>query len=260
MTSAAATVARYLLDRTRAQKGARWDQGARRDGWAVPGDAPTEVATFGQRRVCGVPDEVARGLLAWWADGRPAVVTTGIPTALDVLALQARGARFVSLVEDAQAAAHGDPRHPDGLSFALHDLCHLEKFVDPAYHDGQRGFFRACLRLVGDGAWQVIDAGFDAEWQRDRDYVFADMNGSAIFLFAALKMKLAMAARRQRGGPRLGAVTAEERASSAPLYEALFAGLGLPPELRADAHAVSARRDAPDAAARLLAFFEHTGR
>jgi len=91
------------------------------------------------------------------------------------------------------------------------------------------------------------------------------MNGSAIFLFAALKMKLRMAARRllarRRGAPApsAGALTAEERDAAGPLLETLIEGLGLPETLRADAHAVSARRDSPEAARHLLGWFEAGG-
>lgn len=258
VTSPVLTVARFLLTRTRAAKGARWDQGARA-GWDVPPGAPDEIAVFARRRVCGIPDVVARGILAWWDAGRPAIVIAEIPSAGEVLARQAGGARHVSLVDDARAREHGDARHPDGLSFALHDLCHLEKFVDPLHHAGQLGFFRACAQLDEHEPWRAIETTLDDVWRRDRDYVFADMNGSAIFLFAALKMKLAMALRRRLGQPYGGAVTSEERSAAVSAYDALFSALALPLELRSDAHAVSTRKDAPSSAARLLAHFEARG-
>jgi hypothetical protein len=77
-----------------------------------------------------------------------------------VLALQARGRRCVCLLDDAAALAHGDPRHRDGLAFALHDLCHLEKFVAPEHHAGQVGFFRLVERALETPAMAASTASW----------------------------------------------------------------------------------------------------
>ena len=91
------------------------------------------------------------------------------------------------------------------LAFATHDLCHLEKFVDPAHHEGQKGFFRTLDRAMRLPGWAPFMARFDDELVREIFHVAADMNGAAIFLFAALKMKVKMASRRRvsakRGSP-----------------------------------------------------------
>ena len=82
---------------------------------------------FSERRVRGLPEAVVRGLFAWKRGERPVDLLFEVPAARRVLALQARARRCVCLIEDAAARAHSDPRHPDGLTFALHDLRHLEK-------------------------------------------------------------------------------------------------------------------------------------
>jgi hypothetical protein len=251
----AETVAVFLLDRVRAARGRLADEGARPT--PLRADTPA-LSVFATRRVRGIPEPVVRGLLAWSQDQRPAdVLLQRIPSAQEVLERQARGRRCVSLIADEAARAHGDPRHQDGLAFALHDLCHLEKFVEPAHHRGQVGFFRAVLRALPRLA--ALEATFDETWRADRDYVIADMNGSAIFLFAALKMKLNMAVRRRlaarRGvpAPDRGPLAPAERAEVAPALEQLFEALELP---AAAARAVSTRRDDPAAAAALLAHFQ----
>jgi hypothetical protein len=188
-----------------------------------------------------------------------------VPAARRLLALQARGRRCVCLVEDAAARAHGDPRHPDGLTFALHDLCHLEKFVAPEHHAGQVGFFRLVERALDTPAMIALERELDDTWRADRDYVIADMNGSAIFLFAALKMKLNMAVRRRRERERgivvrSGPLDAEERAAAAPALDLLVRAMGLPDDVRDAALAVSPRRDRPADARRLLDHFEAEAR
>jgi hypothetical protein len=255
--SDAETVAAFLLERVRATRGRLADEGPR--AVPLPADGPA-LSVFATRRVRGIPEPVVRGLIAWSRGERPADLLPRIPNAVEVLERQTRGRRCVSLLPDPVALAHVDPRHPDGLSFALHDLCHLEKFVDPVHHRGQVGFFRLVWRALP--ALAPVEAGFDATWRADRDYVIADMNGSAIFLFAALKMKLNMAVRRrlaaERGlpAPRSGPLDEDERRALAPVLERLFQAMELP---AAAARAVSTRRDDPPSAAALLAHFEAAG-
>ncbi len=163
------------------------------------------------------------------------------------IAAKARARRCVCLIDDAAARAHGDPRHPDGLTFALHDLCHLEKFVTPEHHAGQVGFFRLVERALDAPAMIALDAELDDGWRADRDYVIADMNGSAVFLFAALKMKLKLAVGRRQ-------------APFDPALEILLGAMDFRDDVRDAARAVSPRRDHPAAAYRLLDHFETVAR
>jgi hypothetical protein len=247
--TSAETTAAFLLQRVRAARGALWDEGHGRVQPTAPLSGPA-LRTFAERRVRGVPEAVVRGLFAWDGGGRPVDLLLEVPSARRVLALQARGRRCVCLLEDAAALAHGDPRHPDGLAFALHDLCHLEKFVAPEHHAGQVGFFRLVQRALETPALSAVDSELDDTWRADRDYVIADMNGSAVFLFAALKTKLLMAV--QRCAPR-GANQADAA------VEVLLGAMGLPGDVRDAAWAVSRRRDRPAQARRLLDHFEAAG-
>jgi hypothetical protein len=259
--------AAFLLDRVSRRWGRRRDQGARAIALHAPPGCGPALQTFARRRVRGVPEPVARGLLAWSAGQRPVDVLDQIPSARLVLALQGAGRRCVSLLKDDVALAHGDPRHPDGLSFALHDLCHLEKFVAPEHHAGQVGFFRAVARAFEASAFADLERTFDATWRADRDYVIADMNGSSIFLFAALKMKLNMAMRRHlatetgRPAPASGPLDDEERTALRPALLTMIEAMGLDhPGVREAALLVSTRRAHPEAARQLLDHFETEGR
>jgi len=242
----AETAAAFLLARVRAARGPLWDEGRGRVAPLAPPSGPA-LSTFAERRVRGVPEDVVRGLFAWDRGERPVDLLFEIPPARSLLALQARGRRCICLLEDAVALAHGDPRHPDGLRFALHDLCHLEKFVAPEHHAGQVGFFRLVDRALATPAMTALDGALDDTWRAERDYVIADMNGSAVFLFAALKMKLKLAMRR-RGAPL------------EPALDVLLRGMALPDDVRDAARAVSPRRDHPTAARRLLDHFESEAR
>ncbi len=256
--------ATFLVERTRLAHGRLWNQGARAERLS-PGIAGDSLALIACRRLRGVSEPVVSALMGWSRGERPALLLDTVPTSLDVLRFQSVGHRCVSLLEDTEALAHGDPRHPDGLTFVLHDLCHLEKFVDPAHRVGQVGFFDSVLRATQTAEWSALQAPFDVEWQADRDYVFSDMNGSAIFLFAALKMKVRMAVRRQvarqRGSdPRVGGTLDPiEQAAFDEAEQTLLALLGLEGPLLEAGVKVSARRDHPESAARLLETFEARG-
>jgi len=240
----AETTAAFLLGRVRAARGPMWDEGRGRVPPPAPPSGPA-LRTFAERRVRGVPEPVVRGLFAWDRGQRPVDLLFEIPSARHLLALQARGRRCVCLVEDDAALAHGDPRHPDGLTFALHDLCHLEKFVAPEHHAGQVGFFRLVDRALASPAMATLERQLDDTWRADRDYVIADMNGSAVFLFAALKMKLKLAVHRLL--PRDTFETA---------LDVLLRAMDLPDDVRDAARAVQPRRDRPVEARRLLDHFE----
>lgn len=242
----AETTAAFLLERVRAARGPQWDEGRGRVPPPAPPSGPA-LQTFAEWRVRGVPEDVVRGLFAWDRGERPVDLLFDVPPARRVLALQARGRRCVCLIEDAAAIAHGDPRHPDGFTFALHDLCHLEKFVTPEHHAGQVGFFRLVERALAAPAMIALDADLDDTWRAERDYVIADMNGSAVFLFAALKMKLKLAVGR-RARPY------------EPALDVLLDAMALPDDVRDAARAVQPRRDRPTEARRLLDHLEAEGR
>ncbi len=257
-------MARFVVSAVQAKTGGRWNQGPRLSPWPLPSQVDDAVALVSTRRLCGVPEPAAHAVWAWHEGLRPVHLLRTIPSAREMLRWQAQGQRCVALLADDVALAHGDPRHPDGLSFALHDLCHLEKFVDPAHHVGQVGFFAQLDAAMATPQWTALEADFDAVWRADRDYVLADMNGSAIFLFAALKMKLKMAVRRHVGGPThapaRGPLTPQEREAYVPRRDALLELLGLQGAVADAARNVSARRTHPESAAALLSWFETQGR
>jgi hypothetical protein len=249
----------YVIDKVRASSGRLFHQGAR-----VPPLASTSTSSvvrfIAEQRIHRVPTSVARALLAW-ADGFPVDLLTCVPPATRVLALQAVGRRCVSLLAD---GAKTEP-HPDALAFAVHDLCHLDKFIDYDHHRGQVGFFACLHRAVAGGSWGAFEAQFDSAFGRDWRHVAADMNGSSVFLFAALKMKLKMAVRRrvaqfEHSPPEpSGPLTPHEIRVYGHFLEEMLALLSLHGDVAEAARRTSARRDAPVAAGKLLAHFEEVG-
>jgi hypothetical protein len=145
-------------------------------------------------------------------------------------------------------------------------LCHLDKYLDSEHHVGQVGFFACLHEATTRAAWRSFETSLDEAFRQDWHHVAADMNGSAVFLFAALKMKLKMAVRRrcarERGvdPPDHGPLTTEESRAYDDVLDELLGLLRLGASLRDDARATSAKHDDPRAAMRLLAHFESLGR
>jgi len=248
-------VSAYLVARVQRAAGSRWAQGEHMPplGGPAAAEAGPAVATVAQRRLWRVPRHVAAGLVAWAGGARDVELREDVPTPRHVLGLQALGRRCVSILPDGAKE--------NGLEFALHDLCHLEKFVDPAHHDEQVGFFGCLAAAMDSGGWRRFDTRFDDAWLKDVEHVAADMNGSAIFLFAALKMKLKMAVRRElaraegRPPPTGGPLSPDEsRAFDAALAEMLDL-LAVAADVRDAALAISTKRDTPADALRLQAWF-----
>ena len=226
----------------------------------VTASSRPSVRFIAERRIHRLTTPVARALLAW-ADGFPVELLTDVPPAATVLALQAEGRRCVSLLRDG-AVTHP---HADVLAFTVHDLCHLDKFIDPEHYRGQVGFFASLHHAVRHAGWAAFESNFDAAFLRDWQHVAADMNGSAVFLCAALKMKLKMATRRRvayfegRRPDEGGALTPSEERAYGNFLEDLLNLLRLHGDIADAARRTSARRDDPSAARTLLEHFENAG-
>jgi hypothetical protein len=259
----------YLLEHAARVSGPRLRQGAWDGAFAAEagrfaaevGDARGSLKFLTRYRLRSVPRRAIRALFAW-ARGFPVELRVDVPSALEVLRLQASGGRCVSLLPEHASTAP----HANGLDFLIHDLCHLDKFAASEHHEEQVGFFATLHALASDGAYRELEALLDPTFIEDRERLGSDVNGSAVYLFALLKMKLKMAARRRRARlaglpPRLsGTLDDGEQAVFEELEELLYASLGFDGALRNAARETSARRDAMAAAAVVAWEFRARGR
>ena len=132
-----------------------------------------------------------------------------VPSALDVLRMQARSQRCVTLVGDAQRIGSLVMNERDPLSFLLHDLVHANKmFADEHLRRSQVGFCTAMLRLRTEPAAAAAAAWTpwldellvgDEQFAADFDYLIADMNAHARHLLQYFKANLINAYKRKHG-------------------------------------------------------------
>ena len=244
-------IARFLVEQTQTAYPGRWLLGPRRPPLqtACPDPVVRMVAERHLRRLRALE---ARALIGWVEGHRRAVLARRVLAPREIVRLQARGQRCVSLVLDA----------PDALSFVRHDLRHLERFFEAPHHRAQVGFFRMIDRAQDGSEWRAFDRHFDAQWSADRDSVLADMNGAPLFLWGCLKMRLKMAVRRAvpRGGPRPteGPLDEFEQAAYAVALEELLDLLDLRGEVREAARRIQARGYNGAAAERFTRFLEES--
>lgn len=259
---AAEQVATFVLQWSERLHGRRVFVGKRRDVLAEHGirrRLGSSIDRLADQGVRGLSEDARRVVLGLHAGTHHAEISSGPFAARHVIALQAAGRRCISLLpEDAPRGPYQSP-----LAFAAHDLEHLAQFFAPAHFWGQLGFFQRLHGALDDGLGGLL-SDHDQAFGDDVNRVGADTNGSSVFAFASLVMKLKMAARRalarRTGTVRThGALTSEEEAAFAPELERLVAAFRMPNELLPMAARVGTRRADHEAGVAVLRYFESVG-
>lgn len=134
-----------------------------------------------------IPFSVAKSLNAWAAQFYPLNLYTFIPTPLDVLNLQARGERCITMLIEPDQIKNWVEEGRDVLGFIVHDLIHADHFfADPVKANAQIEF---CKRLVPIHALPQIQTMMtvDSEFCREFHYLMSDMNSVPLHLLKTLK-------------------------------------------------------------------------
>ena len=123
----------------------------------------------------GVIGNVPVALVQWLRGAWPLILREDIPKPLDVLRMQARGTRAVTLITAWPRAREPVLNKSDAFAFFRHDLEHAYKFYhSPALYAGQCAFFAKLEAAVDRG---VFAPSFDdAEFVTRFHYLMSDMN------------------------------------------------------------------------------------
>lgn len=130
---------------------------------------------FGRYQFRGVIGNVPVALVQWLRGAWPLILREDVPSPLDILRWQARGARAVTVLTAWPRLRKPVLNKPDAFAFFLHDLEHAYKFFhSPALHAGQRVFFAGLEAAYDSGALAPYfdDAGFVTKFY----YLMSDMN------------------------------------------------------------------------------------
>lgn len=149
----------------------------------------TLAGWFEHYRFFRIIPSVPIALSGWLLRGWPLRLMAKIPSPREVLHLQARGMRPVTLFENYGRASQAVLTKASGFEFLVHDLEHAWKFCnDPALYQVQCGFFSLFAEAVETDVFgpYLDDALFAAKF----DYLISDMNTHPVhglrFLHAVL--------------------------------------------------------------------------
>lgn len=111
-----------------------------------------------------------------WLGGKwPLHLLRHIPTPREVLSMQVRGVRPVTLIVDRERMHQPALTKANGFVFMVHDLEHAYKFFhDPKLNVMQRNLFAALAHACAAGLF--FDDLSDAEFAARFDYLISDMN------------------------------------------------------------------------------------
>ena len=147
---------------------------------------PPGVQVFADHSLRSVPLAVNRALVAW-AEGRIQLkLRDHIPTAFEVLELQAQGQRIVTCLFAPQELTQLVLGERDPFVFVLHDLIHADHFSrDPLLARGQQDFYQECLARYRQGEFATLLK--DPQRTEQFHYLIGDMNSHPEHLRATLE-------------------------------------------------------------------------
>lgn len=160
---------------------------------------------------CGVIGNVPFTLAQWLRGAWPLVLREDIPKPLEVLRMQARGKRAVTVLTAWPHLVGPVLDKPDAFAFFRHDLAHAYKFYHaPDLYFGQLAFFTALEAAIDrDMFTEYLD---DAEFVTKFKYLMSDMNTHPLHSVQYLRaILIEYYLRRENKSPALSLSSKSER-------------------------------------------------
>jgi hypothetical protein len=133
------------------------------------------IQCFSRYQFKGVIGVVPLAMSEWLKGEWPLELMLHIPSPTEVLAMQVKGSRPVTLVVGESRMLRPVLTKTNGFQFLVHDLEHAHKFfADPVLHDSQRLLF-AKLAEATDAPW-LTDFLTDSVFRQKFEYLISDMN------------------------------------------------------------------------------------
>jgi hypothetical protein len=165
-----------------------------------------------------IPFSVQKSLSAWQCGFYPLNLLTYLPSADDVLAMQAQGQRCVSMLLKPEEIHSFVEEGRDVLGFIVHDLIHADHFFhDPARAQAQIDFCQKLLEVLKLPAIQHM-LFIDDVFRKEFHYLMSDMNSVPLHLLKTLKAVLLGYFKRQNDGNMKQALAASAEIQFADCY------------------------------------------
>lgn len=184
-------------------------------------DARERLLHFLQRYgFLGVIANVPAALRAWLRGGWPLTLCEHIPDPEQVLHMQVRGTRPVTILSDYPRLVRPVLHKANAYAFMVHDLEHAYKyFYDPELHRGQKGFFAAIERAMRQGMLDIYRR--DPLFADKFTYLISDMNTHVMHSLQFLRAILIEYHLRRERKPLGGALSTEARGAIDALMQPL---------------------------------------
>lgn len=148
------------------------------------------VSTFSSHSWRSIPFSVQKSLSAWQTGLYPLNLLTHLPSAEDVLQMQADGQRCVSMLLKPEEIHSFVEEGRDVLGFIVHDLIHADHFFnDPLRAQAQVHFCQKLLEVLKLPAIQHM-LFIDDIFRKEFHYLMSDMNSVPLHLLKTLKAVL----------------------------------------------------------------------
>lgn len=159
----------------------------------------------------GVIPNVTAALRAWLCGRWPLRLCEYIPGPAEVLRMQARATRPVTVLAEFPRFLQPVLKKPNAHAFMIHDLEHAYKFFsDPDLHEGQKRFFSQVLSSIEGGIFD--DYMRDIVFADQFDYLISDMNTHAMHSLQFLRAILLDYHLRDQGKQAWEILSGEARA------------------------------------------------
>ncbi len=155
--------------------------------------------TFFQHvRVRGVSRRAQWALIQWEKNVLQLRIWHGLPKPEEVMRLQARGQRMISLLYPDFLNPTWKLQGRAPLDFLVHDLEHCERLhCSERMHRGQKGFFQFLIKVFEHPA--LVRIRSTAQLAREFDYLMSDMNTHCVHLFSCLESLVIRSVLRAHG-------------------------------------------------------------
>ena len=137
-------------------------------------------------RVKALPESCYRSLCFMTSGRYPLRLSSGVVSPFELLQIQLRGQRIVSMDEDFREWPSRLYSGRDYLGFILHDLIHADHFFyEPQHRDGQLGFYRFVNSFISVSR-DLSDLLSIETFREGFEYIISDMNSHPLHLFQTL--------------------------------------------------------------------------
>lgn len=137
-----------------------------------------------------IPQSINRTMLNWFNGLWNIEMLEYIPIPRELLSLQIRNARCVTVITDPQEIDLMVMAARDPLSFVLHDLMHADQFFNHQQSQkGQLGFYNLIGQIYDQSELRLL-LKTDKNFKKEFEYVTTDMNAYVIHLFKCLKSSI----------------------------------------------------------------------